>query len=81
MSGKWLEQHPVQPASFDPLYVQTHSRCKHLTVHHKREHQIDPVDQDVCISKARRGKKGTITPAIKQKSICLSQKPTGVNRN
>ena len=44
MSGKWLEQHPVQPVSSDPLYAQSHSTCRHLTAHHEREHQIDPVD-------------------------------------
>ena len=44
MSGKWLEQHPVQPVSSDPLYAQSHSTCRRLTAHHEREHQIDPVD-------------------------------------
>lgn len=50
MSGKWLGQHPVQLASSDPLYAQSHSRCRHSTGHHEREHQTDPVDYDVCIS-------------------------------
>ena len=44
MSGKWLEQHPVQPASSGPLYAQSRSKCRHLTGHHEREHQIDPAD-------------------------------------
>ena len=44
MSGKWLEQRPVQPVSSDPLYARSHSRCRHSTGHRERVHQTDPVD-------------------------------------
>lgn len=46
----WLVQHPVQLASFDPWYAQSHSRCTHLTGHHERECQTDPANKHVALT-------------------------------
>ena len=61
----WLVQHPVQPAHFDPWYVQSHSRCTHLKDHHEHECQIDPVENKIMFAlvpenEGRKRQQGTI---------------------